>query len=118
MVGKVSARLLSPIARLLRLGWAIRSDPDEMTLRDEIRYIIGVLDTPSSNEDMGNGWDQELRKKWKDWFEELDKKIINGDELPYPLSIARAMDFDGVGRTKISNIAAGISNRLNGGERY
>ena len=89
-----------------------------MSLRDEINNIIDVLSSPDSEGDMDNGWNQRLRRKWMDWYKDLDEKITEGAGLPHPMSAARAMDFDGVGDTAISHMAARIDNRINRGERY
>lgn len=89
-----------------------------MNLREEIKNIIDVLSSPHSEGDMDSGWNQRLRKKWVDWYRDLDDKIANGATLPHPMSAARAMDFDGVGDTAISHMAARIDNRINRGERY
>jgi hypothetical protein len=101
------------------LDWANLTDESyNTTLKSDIENIISELQNPSGQGNIDTGWDQGLRKKWKDWYEDLDRKIMNGEELPSPLLAARAMDFDGVGRTDISSIAARIDNRINRGERY
>jgi hypothetical protein len=89
-----------------------------MSLRDEIENIINVLSSPLSEEDIETGWDQGLRKKWKDWYENLHENLIKIEPMIPSMSAARAMDFDGVGRTSISHMAARIDNRINRGERY
>jgi hypothetical protein len=89
-----------------------------MSLKENIDYILEVLRNHLSEEGMETGWNQAIRKKWIDWYEELDRKLANGDDLPSPMLAMRAMDFDGVGNTAISHIAARIDNRINKGERY
>jgi hypothetical protein len=119
MAVRAYRKLLSPIAKLFRLGWATHTDVnDRMNLKEEIKNIIDVLSSPDSEGDMENGWNQRLRRKWTDRYEDLDKKIIEGGRLPQPMSAARAMDFDGVGDTVISHMAARIDNLINRGERY
>jgi hypothetical protein len=119
MVVQAYRKLLLPIAKLFRLGWAIPTDIDSgMTLRDEIVNIINVLTYPDSKGGMDTSWNQRLRIKWIDWYKDLDSKIADGGTIPHPMSAARAMDFDGVGDTAISHMAARIDNRINRGERY
>lgn len=89
-----------------------------LTLRDEIAAIIQCLSEQPSNAEINEGWDADLKTKWRDWFTRLDQQLTSGQAPEGYVGIARAMDFDGVGQTKLSNMAARIDNRLNGGERY
>lgn len=88
------------------------------TLRDEVTAIIERLSNPPSETEIDEGWDADLKAKWRDWFTRLDRQLASGQAPEGYVGTARAMDFDGVGHTKLSNLAARIDNRLNGGERY
>lgn len=87
-------------------------------LRDEVAALIHVLSEPPSDAEMREGWDADLKAKWREWFTRLDEQLARGEAPEGYVGTARAMDFDGVGRTKLSNLAARVDNRLNRGERY
>jgi hypothetical protein len=95
----------------------------QVALQEEISELIAALRTPPSETERREGWDADLKSKWAAWFTKLDQQLADG-EVPSPIrrygymGAARAMDFDGVGRTKLSNLAGRIDQRLNKGERY
>jgi hypothetical protein len=90
----------------------------QVALRDEIAALIRRLSEPPSSLEISEGWDADLKTKWREWFTRLDEQLARGQAPEGYVGTARAMDFDGVGLTKISNLAARIDNRLNDGERY
>jgi hypothetical protein len=49
-----------------------------------------------------------LKTKWRDWFTRLDEQLASGQAPETYVGTARAMDFDGMGPTKLSNLAARI----------
>lgn len=92
-------------------------------LREEVVGLISRLGEPLSEAEEHEGWDIELKQKWRAFFISLDSQLVDGKEPSVMgrsgrISIARAMDFDGVGRTELCTLAARIDVRLNAGDRY
>lgn len=105
---------ITPIRSLIeRLG---RRRP--RILRDEIQEILACLDGPVSRGEREEGWTDQLKLKWRGWYDEMDRQLEQGHPPDQKLSGARAMELDGVGQTTISNLAMDISRRLANGERY
>lgn len=87
-------------------------------LRDEMRDILARLDGPVSAGEVEEGWTDQLKMKWRGWYDEMDRQLERGAPPDQKLPAARAMELDGVGQTAISELARGISRRLANGERY
>lgn len=88
------------------------------TLRDDVQKILSFLGGPVSPDEEAEGWSDQLKMKWRGWFDEVDRQLERGHPPDLKLSVGRAMDLDGVGRTAISKLAEGISLRLASGEHY
>lgn len=98
--------------------WPWRAKEDTADLKALIERIIDDLCKPATEDEHSQGWNAALKTRWRDWFVELDRQIAAGNDIPPGWGIARAMDFDGVGRTPISLRASKIGRLLDQGIRY
>lgn len=88
------------------------------TLRDEVATMIERLGSPLTDEEVRSGWSSDKKRTWLDRFNKLDRQLASGQAPERHTSLARAMDFDGIGNGNLSDLAARISNRLSDGETY
>lgn len=89
-----------------------------LALRDEMASIIERLGSPLTDEEVRAGWSSGKKRIWLDRFAGLDQELATGQALDRQASLARAMDFDGIGNGSLSDRVVRIGNRLDNGESY
>ena len=82
-----------------------------MKLLEDIDALLALLRGPVSSASASDGWTDALAEKWVGVFEELRGRVVS-DRSIAPVSIARAMDFDGIVSGELLDRAAAISNVL------
>ena len=80
-------------------------------LIDDLSLLVLAFQSPLPIGLTAEGWDVELWGKWGRVFQELLELTSSGG-LASDVSIARAMDFDGITHGEILSRAASISNGL------
>jgi hypothetical protein len=98
--------------------WSEKPREATVDLKVLVESIISELGMPITDDERKQGWNAALKIRWRDWFVCLDHLIVAGSDIPAGWGIARAMDFDGVGRTPITTRASKIGRLLDQGIRY
>jgi len=84
--------------------------PDSTELIASIDAIIDKLSLPLPPQEKRNGWTDEARTNYLEFFYKLKEMVTTDSGHPWPTGIARSMDFCGVIAGDLLEDAAKIDN--------